>query len=105
MNNMLAALTLIVTMSWSAPAQNTDNSPVSPPLTYTVFQGGRGVVKTAVASKLAALAFTPDLTKGLCFELSTTDKDGDEGPRSPEVCVPSIPLAPGAFKFVITLTP
>jgi hypothetical protein len=102
---MLIALALIATLQWSAPALNTDTSAVTPPLTYSVFQGARGTVKPLVASKLTALSYTADLAKGLCFEVDTTDKDGDEGPHSPEVCAPSVPLPPGGFKFMLVLTP
>lgn len=102
MNFLATAVAL--TLTWTTPTSNTDGTPSSPPLTYNVYQGAKGAVKTATATKLSPLTFVADPAKGNCFELTTTDKDGDEGPHSAEVCAPSLPLSPGAIKIVVTIT-
>ena len=98
---MHASAATPATLTWTAVTQNTDGTAVAMPVTYNVYQGLKGVtpVKVLVASKIAGLSFLlPPLTKGSCFQMSTTDQGGDEGPLSGEVCL-SLPVAPTGITF------
>lgn len=87
-------------LTWIAPTQNTDGTAIGAvPLTYSIYQGLRGQSpKPLLNSGVKGTAMPlPDLTKGGCFQLSTTS-DGDEGPLSPEVCL-GLPKPPTGLAF------
>jgi hypothetical protein len=90
-----------VGLAWLAPTLNapvapaTVGTPVSGPLTYTIYEGPQGGPKTIVKAGVTGLAYSP-VKPGSCYQVSATDKDGDEGLLSAEVCY-RVPAAPSGL--------
>jgi hypothetical protein len=96
--------TATAALTWVAPTRNTDGSPLTGAMSYNIYQGGKGAGKALVSSKVAALAYTADLAKGNCFEVSSVE-GGDEGPHSAEICTGvTFPAAPTGLTVVVHFT-
>lgn len=90
-----------VTLTWTAPTQNTDGTAITQSLTYNVYQGPKGAeAATPVATGVTALTWsgTAGLQPGttVCWEVTAQDSGG-ESAKSAEVCktfAPSVPNPP-----------
>jgi len=86
----------VVNLTWEAPTQNTDNTPLSLPVTYKIYRckdgtgSGCGVLGT-YSSLSAALANQP---LGIwCYGITANTKDGESAMAGP-VCALSRLVAP-----------
>jgi hypothetical protein len=89
------------TITITPPTTNTDGSPITAAMVYTLYQGPTGA-EVLVASGLTALTWTADPTKLLpgtkvCWKATATETGGQASAFSTEVCKTfpqSTPIAP-----------
>lgn len=90
--------------SWTAPAANTDGTPISGTLTYDLYQGtaagGFTLLKSAITGT-SADAIPIDLSKGDCFALTAVEGSLQSAPAT--TCAHQ-PAAPGGFTVTVTVT-
>lgn len=91
------------TLSWGAVTSYTDGSPISTPVTYTVYQGLQGAAKTVAQTGITAtsLVVSSGLSGGttVCWELTAT-AGGQESAHTAEACKTfpvQVPQTPSGF--------
>lgn len=94
----------VVTLTWSAPTANVDTTPITDPITYTIYQNG-----SRVSSKITALTYVTTVTTGkYSFQVTANTISGGESARTPPLVVnklvPTAKPAPPA-NVVGTLSP
>lgn len=97
-----------VTLGWTAPVKHSDGSVITAPLTYNIYGGLKGTVKTTKLTSTAAGELTATITTAptTCFELTAVESGAGESIHTAELCPKAIPEAPSGFKFlVVIMTP
>lgn len=93
-----AVTTQTVTVTWSAPTQHTDNTPITGALTYNLYQGNVGAAPVLKQAGIVGLTVTRSgmpTSPQQCFTVSAVE-GGKEGPQSASVCADATAAAPGA---------
>jgi hypothetical protein len=102
----VAGVAPVATLSFTAPTQNTDGTPIATPLTYNVFQGttSGGEVKVGSAAAGSPIVINTGLAYGTTFYfyITVTDAHGTSSAPSNEGCKTFPAGVPGTI--VITLT-
>jgi len=79
-----------VTLSFTPPTLNTDNTPIATPLTYNLYQSTVSGKETKVKTGLSGspISVTVGLQTGVTeyFQISVVDANGTESSLSDEVC-------------------
>lgn len=84
-------------LSWVAPTQYTDGTPITTPLTYNVYRGARGSAKARIATGVVALAYVDSgRPAGVeeCYQVSAVAVE--ESALSAEGCKSYPALTPAA---------
>lgn len=99
------AQTASVTIRWTAPTTHTDNSPITTPLTYNVYSGAKGAVKTKIGTVGAGTTTfaAPNVVIGSCFAVTAVESGAGESVQSSEACMLAVPKPPAGVTF-ITIT-
>jgi hypothetical protein len=101
-----AGVAPIATLTFTAPTQNTDGTPIATPLTYSVYQGttSGGEVKVGTAASSSPVIINTGLADGstFYFYITVTDAHGTVSAPSNEGCKTFPAGVPGTV--IITLT-
>lgn len=98
---VIAQVASTVSFKWIAPTAHEDGTPVTAALTYNLYTGPKGTIKTLSKAGLAGLQYTATaVAAGACYELTSVESGVGESAHTPELCVPSPPKAPTGFIFI-----
>lgn len=95
--------TVSAKLDYVPPTKNTDGSAIVGSLTYNIYQGAKGAVKTKVSSTAGSTVTISNVAPGTCFEVSALNGT-IEGPHTNEACLPFSPGSPSSLTVTVVIT-